>query len=118
MASGQNPDLSSSTDTEIIRLRTEKAGGSMSTQRSLIPRLSILIPTLLAIWLATVVALHGPAMIAYVVLHVLTTGVFAFAMWNAEKKHASTTTTTGPSPMLKKPSTDAPSQEADVAIAS
>lgn len=118
MATGQDPDLSFSSDTTTIRLRTEKAPGTMSTQKSLIPRLSILIPTLLAIWLATVVALHGPAMIAYVVLHIGTTGVFAFAMMKAEKKHTSTVATTGPSPMLKKPSGDAPAQEADVAIAS
>ncbi len=118
MASGQNPDLSFSTNPNTIRLRTEKAPGTMSTQKSLIPRLSILIPTLLAVWLATVVALHGPAMIAYVVLHIVTTGVFAFGMWKVEKKHGSTVATGGPSPMLKKTSNDVPAQEADVAIAS
>ena len=117
MASGPKPDLSFSTDPNTIRLRTEKAPGNMS-QKSLIPRLSILIPTLLAVWLATVVALHGPAMIAYVVLHIATTGVFAFGMWKVEQKHVSTAAKGGPSPMLKKSSNESPAQEADVAIAS
>ena len=57
-------------------------------------------------------------MIAYVVLHILTTGVFAFGMWKVEQRHVSTVATGGPSPMLKKTSSDVPTQEADVAIAS
>lgn len=86
--------------------------------KSVIPRLSILIPTLLAVWLATVVALHGPAMIAYVVMHLATTGLFAFGMWKTEQKYSSSSnSTSGPSPMLAKESTEA-AQEVDVAIAS
>ncbi|MFK7818213.1 MAG: hypothetical protein AB8G99_05825 [Planctomycetaceae bacterium] len=86
--------------------------------KSIIPRLSILIPTLLAIWLATVVYLHGPAMIVYVVLHLAITGVFAFKMWQTEKKFANTVSTSGPSPMLSKSVGENSPQEKDVAIAS
>lgn len=88
--------------------------------KSIIPRLSILIPVLLAVWLATVVAFHGPAMIGYVVLHLATTGLFAYGMWKTEKKYSSKSTLGGASPMLNKSTSDdaAKSKEADVAIAS
>ncbi len=89
------------------------------SSKSIIPRLSILIPTLLAVWLATVVALHGPAMIGYVVLHLVTTGLFAYGMWKTEKEHTSKVVTGGPSPMLSKPSSESTqTKESDVAIAS
>lgn len=113
MASQPVPDLSLQSD-NTIRLRSDKASETMSS-KSLIPRLSILIPTLLAVWLATVVVLHGPAMIVYVVLHLLTTGVFAFAMWKTEKKFAPAESrgTDGPSPILAQ--TAAQNSEQDVA---
>lgn len=114
MASEPNADLR--LQTETIRVRSEKASSTMAT-KSIIPRLSILIPTLLALWLATVVALHGPAMIGYVVLHLATTGVFAYGMWQTEKKFANKAVTDGPSPMLSK-SGESTTSEKDVAIAS
>lgn len=93
---------------------------SAKSSKSIIPRLSILIPTLLAVWLATVVALHGPAMIGYVVFHLATTGLFAYGMWKTEQKFSSGRTVLTESPMLTKPkSEEAPeSKDADVAIAS
>ena len=115
MASEPNADLS--LQAETIRVRSEKASRNMSS-KSIIPRLSILIPTLLAVWLATVVALHGPAMIGYVVLHLATTGVFAYGMWQTEKKFANKTSTDGPSPMLSKSNEESSTPEKDVAIAS
>lgn len=116
VASEPIPDLSLQSDT--IRLRSEKASENMSS-KSMIPRLSILIPTLLAVWLATVVALHGPAMIGYVVLHLATTGLFAFGMWKTEQKYSSKVGTSGPSPMLSQPAAESTqSAESDVAIAS
>lgn len=88
--------------------------------KSAIPRLSILIPTLLAVWLATVVMLHGPAMIAYVVMHLITTGLFAFGMWKTEQKFARTGSVAGSeaSPIIAKSSETSASQEVDSAIAS
>ncbi len=117
MASEPVSDLSFQTET--IRVRAERVPQDMATNsnKSIIPRLSILIPTLLAVWLATVVALHGPAMIGYVVLHLATTGLFAYGMWKTEQKYLSGRTVSTESPMLTKPSSDdaAKTQDADVA---
>ncbi len=86
---------------------------------SIIPRLSILIPTLLALWLATVVALHGPAMIAYVVMHACTTGLFAWGMWKTEKKYASHSGNGSQSTgLLTKPQASDQKSGQEVAVAS
>ena len=53
-----------------------------------IPRLQILLPTLLASWLLGCIAVHGPSIFAYLAMHALTTGVFAALMWRAESASA------------------------------
>lgn len=50
-----------------------------------IPRASILLPTLFVAWLIGCIAVHGPAILAYLAFHAVTTGVFATFMWRAEQ---------------------------------
>lgn len=53
-----------------------------------IPKLSILLPTILVSWLVGCVAVHGGAIFAYLGMHAITTGVFATFMWRAERNMA------------------------------
>ncbi len=59
-----------------------------------IPRLQVLLPTLLAAWLLGCVAVHGPAIFAYLAMHAVTTGVFATLMWRAESANTTASSTT------------------------
>ena len=56
-------------------------------RRSSIPRLSVLLPGLIAIWATAIVLLHGPVFLLYIALHCVTTGVFAALMWVSERRH-------------------------------
>tara|TARA_R110002072_G_scaffold146075_1_gene292778 strand:- start:34963 stop:35235 length:273 start_codon:yes stop_codon:yes gene_type:complete len=52
-----------------------------------IPPLPILLPVLLIAWAAACTWLHGPAILAYVVLQGATSGIFALSMYRVTKKH-------------------------------
>lgn len=55
-----------------------------------IPPLSILIPVLLTAWAIACTVLHGPAILAYVVLQAATSGVFALSMYQISRRHRRT----------------------------
>lgn len=55
-----------------------------------IPPLSILLPTLLTAWAVACTLVHGPAILAYVVLQAATSGIFALSMYKASKRHSRT----------------------------
>ena len=64
-----------------------------------IPPLPILLPALLIAWAAACTWLHGPAILAYVVLQGATSGIFALSMYKITKKHCRI-----PAEPLEKPS--------------
>jgi hypothetical protein len=72
-----------------------------------IPSLTILLPTILIAWLVGCVAVHGPAIFAYLAMHAVTTGVFATLVWRAEramqKSSSVNVATTTPSRPVAKP---------------
>ena len=53
-----------------------------------IPPLSILLPVLLTIWAAACTWLHGPAILAYIVLQAATSGIFALSMYRITRLHS------------------------------
>jgi hypothetical protein len=57
-----------------------------------LPKLTILLPTVLVAWLVGCVAVHGPAIFAYLAMHVVTTGVFATFVLRAERRAQNSST--------------------------
>ncbi len=55
-----------------------------------IPPLTILIPVLLTVWAAACTWLHGPAILAYIVLQGVTSGIFALSMYQVSRRHSRT----------------------------
>lgn len=55
-----------------------------------IPPLSILIPVLLTVWAIACTVLHGPAILAYIVLQAATSGIFALSMYQISRRHRRT----------------------------
>ncbi len=55
-----------------------------------IPPLPILIPVLLTAWAAACTWLHGPAILAYIVLQGATSGIFALSMYKISRSHSRT----------------------------
>jgi hypothetical protein len=53
-----------------------------------IPPLSILIPVLLTVWAGSCALLHGPAILAYIVLQAATSGIFALSMYRISRRHS------------------------------
>lgn len=53
-----------------------------------IPPLSILIPVLLTVWAATCTWLHGPAILAYIVIQASTSGIFALSLYRISCQHS------------------------------
>jgi hypothetical protein len=56
-----------------------------------IPPLPILLPILLTVWALACLALHGPAILAYIVLQGATSGIFALSMFKVSRSHSRTT---------------------------
>ena len=52
-----------------------------------IPPLSILLPVLLTAWAVACTLVHGPAILAYVVLQAATSGIFALSMYKISRRH-------------------------------
>lgn len=64
---------------------------SSQKQTTQSPRFLILIG--LVAWITTFIAIHGPKVIlGYLALQVVTSGVFAYFMWKAEKQPATSET--------------------------
>lgn len=84
---------------------------SAQSSRSLIPRLSVLLPIVGIIWIVAVVWIHGFAMLAYVAFHAATTGVFAYAMLQTERSRQSEAPAATGSP-LNNPA-ESPAAETD-----
>jgi len=55
-----------------------------------IPPLTILIPVLLTVWAIACLVLHGPAILAYIVLQGATSGIFALSMYKVSRRHSRT----------------------------
>ena len=72
-----------------------------------IPPLSILIPVLLTVWAVACTWLHGPAILAYIVLQGATSGIFALSMYRISRSHCRT-----PAKPLEKSETDGDSTSA------
>lgn len=53
-----------------------------------IPPLSILLPVLLTVWAGACTWLHGPAILAYIVLQAATSGIFALSMYRISRLHS------------------------------
>ena len=53
-----------------------------------IPPLSILLPILLTVWAGACTVLHGPAILAYIVLQAATSGIFALSMYRITRLHS------------------------------
>jgi hypothetical protein len=62
-----------------------------------IPPLSILLPVLLTIWAVACTWLHGPAIVAYIVLQAATSGIFALSMYRISSLHSRSPETPGDS---------------------
>jgi len=69
-----------------------------------IPPLPILIPVLLTAWAAACTWLHGPAILAYIVLQGATSGIFALSMFKVSRSHSRT-----PAKLADQPGADADS---------
>ena len=53
-----------------------------------IPPLPILLPILLTVWAGACTVLHGPAILAYIVLQAATSGIFALSMYRITRLHS------------------------------
>jgi hypothetical protein len=73
-----------------------------------IPPLPILLPVLLTVWAVACTWLHGPAILAYIVLQGATSGIFALSMYRISRSHSRT-----PGKPLDQPGADGDSTSTD-----